>query len=58
MGILCAVLALSKAATVDIALIGIFFVLFPAIITGLGLVIYFGILGERDANHRFERRRR
>ena len=45
------------ALTVDIALIGIFFVLFPAIITGLAVIIYFGILGERDANHRYKRRK-
>jgi hypothetical protein len=52
------VLALSKAATTDIALIFIFFILLPGIIAGLLTVTYFGILGERDANHRFERRRR
>jgi hypothetical protein len=52
------VLGLSYAATITIALIFIFFVLLPGIIAGLGAVIYFGILGERDANHRFERRRR
>jgi len=52
------VLALSYATTITIALIFIFFILLPGIAFGLLTVAYFGILGERDANHRFERRRR
>jgi hypothetical protein len=52
-----AVLALTALET-DVALIGIFFVLFPAIITGLLALIFFAVQGERDDNQRYRERRR
>jgi hypothetical protein len=45
------------ALEADLGLIGVFFVLFPAIVTGLLAVIYFAVQGERDDNHRYRRRR-
>ncbi len=38
-------------------LVFVFFILFPAIVTGLLAIVYFGILGERDDNQKYAKRR-
>lgn len=56
---LLTLLALSKAWSFSLGLIGIFFVLFPAIVTGLLFVMFGEVAGERRANReswRFRRR--
>ncbi len=56
---LLTLLALSKAWSFSLGLIGVFFVLFPAIVTGLLIVMFGEVAGERRANReswRFRRR--
>ena len=52
-------IAMSKAWSFSLGLIGIFFVLFPAIVTGLLVVMFGEVAGELRANRaswRFRRR--
>ncbi|MEI6791614.1 MAG: hypothetical protein WCK97_00095 [Actinomycetes bacterium] len=44
------VLAISNALAVDIGLIGVFFVLFPAIVTGLLIFAGAGVYVEKQQN--------
>ena len=44
------VLAISNALAIDIGLIGVFFVLFPAIVTGLLIVAGTGAYVEKQDN--------
>jgi hypothetical protein len=50
------VVAISQAAAWDISLIGIFFVLFPALISGLLLIAIVQARGERRRTPRRARR--